>query len=77
MATAIEPNLKDYCLQTARQARQASRELSVLSTQIKDQWLVDSAAALEQATSEIVEANELDLKAAPGYGLSDAAIDRL
>ncbi|MEZ6077019.1 MAG: glutamate-5-semialdehyde dehydrogenase [Pirellulaceae bacterium] len=77
MATAIEPNLKDYCLQTARQARQASRELSVLSTQIKDRWLVAGAKALEEATSEIVEANELDLQAAPGYGLSDAAIDRL
>ncbi|MEZ6152575.1 MAG: glutamate-5-semialdehyde dehydrogenase [Pirellulaceae bacterium] len=77
MATAIEPNLKDYCLQTARQARQASRQLSVLSTQIKDRWLVAGANALEEATSEIVEANELDLQAAPGYGLSDAAIDRL
>jgi glutamate-5-semialdehyde dehydrogenase len=77
VATAIEPSLQDYCLQTARRARQASRGLAVLSTQIKDQWLLASATALEEATAEIVEANELDLLAAPSYGLSDAAIDRL
>ena len=48
-----------------------------MSTQIKDKWLLASATALEDATAEIVEANELDLLAAPSYGLSDAAIDRL
>ncbi len=77
VATAIEPDLKDYCLQTARRARDASRELSVLSTRIKDRWLLAGATALEGATTEIVAANKLDLQAAPGYGLSDSAIDRL
>ncbi len=77
MATAIEPDLKDYCLQTARRARAASRELSVLSTQVKDRWLLAGATAIEQATSEIIDANGRDLQAAPSYGLTDAAMDRL
>ncbi len=74
---ATETNLKAYCLQTAQGARAASRILAGLSTQIKDRWLLESADALDQSTAEIIAANERDIAAAPGYGLSAAAIDRL
>lgn len=77
MATAIETDLKDYCVQTARRARQASRALSVLPTHVKDRWLLSSASAMEDATADIVAANEIDLQQAPSYGLEAAAIDRL
>lgn len=77
MAIATETDLKDYCLQTARRARQASRALSVLPTHVKDQWLLSSASAMEDATADIVAANEIDLQQAPSYGLEAAAIDRL
>ena len=44
---------------------------------IKDDWLRRSAQLLRENEERIAEANERDLAAAPGYGLTDAAIDRL
>lgn len=70
-------DLMAYCLQTARQAQAASAELATLDAAVKNRWLVESADALVDAAPAIMEANERDLQAAPGYGLSDAAIDRL
>ena len=77
MTAASEEELQSYCEQIASRARQASRQLAVLSTQTKDRWLLQSAVDLEQSLDEILAANELDLQAAPAYGLSDASIDRL
>ena len=77
MTVAIEEDLQAYCLETARRARGAARKLSVQSTQIKDAWLMASAKALENSADEILSANELDLQAAPGFGLTEAATDRL
>lgn len=70
-------DLNTYCLQVASQARAASYELACLDTEVKNQWLLASAAALRDASDQIIAANQLDLEAAPGYGLTDAAIDRL
>ena len=47
------------------------------STDIKNKWLRRSAQLLRENDDRITEANERDLAAAPDYGLSDAAIDRL
>ncbi len=58
-------------------ARIASRKLAVLDTRLKNRWLLESADAIVTATESIIAANQLDVAAAPGYGLSDAAIDRL
>lgn len=77
MTIASEEDLQAYCLETARRARRAARELSVLSTQIKDTWLMASATALEDETEELLRANEVDLQAAADFGLTEAAIDRL
>lgn len=75
--TATEHGLHEYCLEVANRARVASRQLTSLATTVKDVWLLRSADALVDATARIVEANQLDLAAAPDYGLSDAAVDRL
>ncbi len=77
MSIEIQSDLQAYCVETARMARRASRQLCVLSTATKDAWLLASAAAIENSVAEIKAANELDLQAAPEYGLDEAAIDRL
>ena len=51
--------------------------LARLDTSVKNRWLESSADALVEAADEIIEANGKDIEAAPGYGLSDAAVDRL
>ena len=70
-------NLSEYCLETAQNAKQASAELATLDTAIKNRWLLESADALVDSADQIITANAADLEAAPGYGLSDAAVDRL
>ena len=75
--TAADVDLNAYCRQTAIAAKSASYLLSSLDATVKNAWLNDSAARLIAATSDILSANKQDLDAAPGYGLTDATIDRL
>lgn len=77
--TAIETqtDLATYCKQTAERAGQAARELGSLSTKVKNDWLLAGADALTSSTHRILEANVLDLEAAPTFGLTPAAMDRL
>jgi len=72
-----EDGLQEYCLQTARQAHRATGALVTLSAETKNAWLRASAQALRAQTDALLEANVLDLEAAPGFGLSDAQADRL
>jgi glutamate-5-semialdehyde dehydrogenase len=83
MSTAIpitdisKTDLQQYCLQTAENAKRASAELASLDAAVKNHWLCESADALIAAHDAILAANAEDIAAAPGYGLTDAAIDRL
>jgi glutamate-5-semialdehyde dehydrogenase len=83
MSTAIpitdisKTDLQQYCLQTAENAKRASAELASLDAAVKNHWLCESADALIAAHDPILAANAEDIAAAPGYGLTDAAIDRL
>ena len=77
MATAETGSLQDYCLDVARRARAAAAPLAAASGDSKTRWLRRSAAALRREAGAIQQANALDLEAAPGFGLSDAQIDRL
>ncbi|QDS86555.1 Gamma-glutamyl phosphate reductase [Rosistilla ulvae] len=77
MTTAETPSLESYCLDVAQRAHRASRQLSTLSTEIKNRWLLQSADALLQHEAELQKTNTLDLQAAPGFGLTDAEVDRL
>jgi glutamate-5-semialdehyde dehydrogenase len=69
--------LGTYCRQVGEQAKSASAAMAVLSGDVKNRWLMESAARLERSISVIEAANALDLAAAPTYGLSDAQVDRL
>jgi glutamate-5-semialdehyde dehydrogenase len=60
-----------------RKARTAARVLALCSKDQKNAALMAMADAIEAAEADIVAANASDLEAAPGYGLNDAAVDRL
>jgi glutamate-5-semialdehyde dehydrogenase len=77
ISETIPEELSSSCRVIGEAARSASAELAVLDTAVKDEWLLRSAERLRQAADEIIDANQCDLEAAPGYGLTDAAIDRL
>lgn len=70
-------NLAGQIEEMGRQARRAARALALCSTEAKNAALMAMADALEAAEAEILAANAKDLEAAPGYGLNDAAVDRL
>ena len=75
--SAATTDLDRYCLQTARAAKTASYELASVDAELKNRWLEASADSLIERAGEIIDANAQDLQAAPGFGLSDAATDRL
>jgi glutamate-5-semialdehyde dehydrogenase len=61
----------------AAECKEASRELSTLSTDTKNRVLRRMADALTDAVDEILSANERDVAGAREDGLSEAMIDRL
>ena len=66
-----------YMHQLGRDARQASRVIARATTAVKNQALLATAAAIEAASSQLIEANELDLQAGRDNGLDAAMLDRL
>lgn len=70
-------DLAQYCRQTATAAKSASRQLAAVRGALKNDWLHTSATRLRASEAEILAANEKDLAAAPGYGLTEAQTDRL
>jgi len=77
MAVASSQDLAGYSLSLARDAQAASRQLVRISGRQKNEWLRHSAQALRDETARILAANQHDLANAPGFGLTDAEIDRL
>jgi glutamate-5-semialdehyde dehydrogenase len=73
----MDMTISQQCLELARRAKAAALELQVLSTDVKNRWLISAAQRIEQSHQVILEANAEDLQRAPEYGLSEAAIDRL
>ncbi|NLX95164.1 MAG: glutamate-5-semialdehyde dehydrogenase [Rhodopirellula sp.] len=70
-------DLRDYCLSVARTAKRAAAELTQASGAQKQHWLRRSSQLMGERSIAISEANRLDLREAPGYGLTDAQVDRL
>ena len=66
-------SVSDICAQ----AKAASRTLATADTATKDRALEAMAAALEERSAEILEANERDMEAGRESGLSSALLDRL
>ena len=58
-------------------ARAAAFELAVTSTALKNQALLAMADELESQQAAILQANELDIRAARDSGMSEALLDRL
>jgi glutamate-5-semialdehyde dehydrogenase len=77
MAVAEQPDLATYCHDLAHRAAQAAGELASISGAVKNDWLLTAARLLRARQADLTKANSLDLAAAPGYGLTAAAIDRL
>jgi len=70
-------DFQQYASEWADRARDASRELVLASGDQKNAWLRRSAQLVRERTAELVTANEKDIEAAPGYGLTSAMVDRL
>ncbi|MEI6077156.1 MAG: glutamate-5-semialdehyde dehydrogenase [Verrucomicrobiota bacterium] len=70
-------NLTEQMTRLAKQAKAASRELAKLTPADKNACLLSMAAALEQNTAAIKDANALDLEYGAQLGLSAAMLDRL
>jgi glutamate-5-semialdehyde dehydrogenase len=77
MSVAAEIPLPTYCLDLARRAKAASALLAQAAGQQKDGWLRRSASLLRERADDLLAANQLDLAAAPAFGLTPAQIDRL
>jgi glutamate-5-semialdehyde dehydrogenase len=77
MAVAVEVDLDRYCAGVAARAKRASTELAMTARDLKDRWLRRSAELLRQRIDQVIVANARDIAAAPGFGLSEAQIDRL
>lgn len=70
-------DLAGYAADVSSAAQVAARELATVSGEQKNHWLRRSAELIRSRTGELVAANERDVIAAPQYGLSSAAVDRL
>ena len=77
MSIAERQDLREYCVAAAQKAKAAAAELAVTGGQAKNEWLRGTARLLRDRVAEVLAANQLDLTAAPGFGLSDAETDRL
>lgn len=78
--TSIDDSQLDvaaYARTVANQAKDASRAMAMLSGAAKANWMRASADALRSNIDSLLEANAVDIGAAPDYGLTDAGIDRL
>lgn len=70
-------NIKEAILKIAKDAKEASLELSKLGTGVKNKALLNMADAIEKNASLLKEANAIDVKAAEEKGTAKAMIDRL
>ena len=70
-------DLHDYCLEIATRAKRASAELAVVTGAQKQAWLRASSKRLVEQAPALLAANQQDLDAAGGFGLTAAAMDRL
>ena len=82
MATAAERttqsvDLAQYCREVAQRAKLASTQLAQISGATKIVWLCRAAQLLRENLQDLSSANQRDLAAAPGYGLTEAQVDRL
>ena len=76
-ATALPASLAIHCRAIAERARRAAIDLAGIPGDRRAAALVAAAARIRADSAAILAANAQDVAAAPGYGLSAAATDRL
>jgi glutamate-5-semialdehyde dehydrogenase len=76
-APCAPADLGVHCRGIAARARQAAIDLAAVSGDRKSACLKAAAARIRADVDAILAANAIDVAAAPGYGLTTAAIDRL
>lgn len=64
-------------LEIGKKAKEASRQLAIASTEVKNKALLQMANTLKASTEKILSANAVDLEAARKEGVSSAILDRL
>ncbi len=69
--------IKEDVITQAKKAKTASRELTGISTKLKNKALMTIADKLEDSSEEILSINEKDMKKGREKGLTDALLDRL
>ncbi len=77
MSVASTASLSAYCLDVAQRASRAAAELACASGADKDGWLRMGARRLREQAEAVLAANARDIEAAPSFGLTAAAVDRL
>src|SRR5262245_9327146 len=75
--TETKFDLAAYASEVAAAAKVASRSLATATGGQKNRFLYRAAELIREKVAEILAANQLDVAAAPGSGLTVAAIDRL
>ena len=70
-------NIESHVIEKGMLAKSASRIMSTIPTNIKNNALLSMADALISRKQEIYEANSLDMKEGKSNGLSDSLLDRL
>lgn len=64
-------------IQMGKNAKQASRKLSVAGTDLKNKALLAIADALRKNAADVIKANAIDIENARKMGISETMIDRL
>ncbi|WP_446897286.1 glutamate-5-semialdehyde dehydrogenase [Clostridium sp. LBM24168] len=70
-------DIKQYVIEKARLAREASKKLSYEKTEVKNRALVNMGEAILKNKSYIIDENKKDVENARNKGISKALIDRL
>src|SRR4029077_14349015 len=73
----VKMNIKNYVVKKAQEAKKASKQLALLSTEVKNKVLSLMAEALLQHQDELIKANAKDLAEAKRQKLSSSILDRL
>ncbi|MEC9009517.1 MAG: aldehyde dehydrogenase family protein, partial [Planctomycetota bacterium] len=70
-------NLQQYTRAMAQGARAAAVRLAESTGKTRNGWLLRTAELLDSGRPALSAANQEDIQRAPGYGLTEAAVDRL
>ncbi len=76
-STEVNLDFALYAVEIAAAAQVASRALAATSGHQKNRWLTRAAELIRQKSPDMLAANQVDVSAAPEFGLNAAAIDRL